>query len=948
MATTALPAAVNLRLRVGRSERPARLQDGTMIRVLATGADRFTDAAVPLSGVSWQVQRPSQAGTLDWDDVPGVETAQGWALSHVTDESGRYRIRCTVEGPTPGTAEIAVDVGASMLGAASLVEADVSLPILRDYASQAGAAAADLKIATLTQEDIRTAPAAIAAAPLARDAYRAAGGVAATLTEQPWLDVMPVAPYQVLQPANGGLPIQHWTDRIPLLLFWGQSNSARGGAIGRALSSLREAFYPHTLVCFDFPKLGAVEGTEGLVDLSGVTAFAPYRDRGDGVLWVGTAVLTALQDLMRQIGYAPRLMIGWSAGQGGTSLNGFAPPGASWATPDAANTYGNLREGVVAAERIARERYGRGIDASMFFCQGEAGVSPISTSALWAGYMVEIADYLAADLTAITGQSRPFRICLMQTALASNLGDFTNRDIVPAAQAQLCRDRPDRFSLIGTMTGLAYITSNQHPEEDGRKEVAGPQAEAMLHETVLDQRWNPVWRRAVRRIPGQPAVRVFYDLPPTAQALAVHSRFVVPNLGFRHVQSAILTPMTDVAGNAITGAALAAGRGDAVDLTFTTAPATTGDLAYALGQDTSSADTWANGRGQLYAPSIHDNPYWRRRQSGAPGKPGGDIPQKSRHDAVSERTPLTMLDVPLVTQVAPELAAAVAGQANLAWWISAEASDLVEAGGKVVAWRNRRTGASGEEAFRQATAVRQATPAEGMLLGTERMARMGNGVVSWYSAQAPVDLLQPWTFAGLIQAGASATSGYLFGKHAAAGAASPGTGLSIADSSGFPTLYLKHGGQADMITQVGVQRGMPMLVWGSYDGAGTIRMRWQGSDVAQGTVSAAGLAAVAGVASANLALCGQVDLAGPFTFDGWLRDAWFWQGADLLGEAVPTRRDQVEDLVRRVYPDVLPRPPVIIPPTPDLAGLPDPTTLPTAKPALPGQWWLNGGVLCVS
>jgi hypothetical protein len=141
MTTTALPAAVDLRLRAGKSARPARFQDGTMVRLLGDATDRFSGAAVSTTGGTFLVQRPSQAASLDWDVAAGFVTADGWAADVATDETGVYRARFEVAGPTASTVEISFTVGPSALGAADLVEVGVSLPVLTNVAALAGAAA---------------------------------------------------------------------------------------------------------------------------------------------------------------------------------------------------------------------------------------------------------------------------------------------------------------------------------------------------------------------------------------------------------------------------------------------------------------------------------------------------------------------------------------------------------------------------------------------------------------------------------------------------------------------------------------------------------------------------------------------------------------------------------------------------------------------------------------
>jgi hypothetical protein len=189
------------------------------------------------------------------------------------------------------------------------------------------------------------------------------------------------------------------------------------------------------------------------------------------------------------------------------------------------------------------------------------------------------------------------------------------------------------------------------------------------------------------------------------------------------------------------------------------------------------------------------------------------------------------------------------------------------------------------------------------LVGTERAVRCVSATSHRWDEVTPTDTRQPFTFALLARVASNVlTTTFLLGKATVGGSSQDTTGIVIHDSSGVPTLRLRHGsGSAGTVADFApFTRNEWSLIVFSGDGSGGMRMRYNGRPCCALRPTAWDLTATI-PASTPFSLGSQSVSANAFSADADIAAVMGWRGTDLLRPAGLAKVRRLEAYFARVY-----------------------------------------------
>jgi hypothetical protein len=384
------------------------------------------------------------------------------------------------------------------------------------------------------------------------------------------------------------------------LIVYGQSNAGLNVATDTNLN-LRKPLFPHTVVGSSL----FFAATNQTVWPNVATApFVDLYDPPDQLAHLpATLDAYAAEQVSRDGGRAPTGIYAYTQWQGGAPIEAFVKGSVHYQ-----DLLAEIRRTTASAKLYKRSFAVRGI----VWIQGET-VSPN-----YGATLERLADDLAADIQAITGQATRPELMIQQINRLDPDPRITGVELDQLALARR------RFGTGITMIGPMYqgrfgAGDSIHVADIGKMAMADV-AGIVFDRIRRGQSFTPLWPIAVTR--NGTEIDVKFAVP--GKALAFDADLVPPTAaqGFAY---------RDDAGSAhVVSVALVGG--DTVRITLDQAPSGTGRrIDYALGNE-AAANGFAAARGNLYSEDTATSVY---------GRLGYPVPMKVRHYAVrfSEAVP---------------------------------------------------------------------------------------------------------------------------------------------------------------------------------------------------------------------------------------------------------------------------------------------------------------------
>lgn len=400
----------------------------------------------------------------------------------------------------------------------------------------------------------------------------------------------------------GGSPGWLVESAAPLdgLLVYGQSNAGLYVATD-VNANLRKPLFPRTVVG---SSLGFY-GTDTSVWPN--VASAPFADLYDPPGAIGHLPATldayAAEQVARDAGHASTGLYAYSQYQGGQPIGAFIKGSVNY--QDLMN---EVRRAAASAKLYKRTFVVRGI----VWIQGE------TVSANYGATLEQLADDLATDIVAITGQKVRPELMIQQINLPDAQPSVTGVELDQLALAR--RRQGSGITMVGPMYQGRFGAGDLMHVSDLGKMMLADVAGLVFDRIRRGVPFTPLWPVAVSR--NGAVIDIKFNVP--GNGLALDTDWLpndIANYGFAYTDS---VPSAYVQSVRIVGA-------DTVRLTLNTAPTGgNGQVQYALGNE-AAADGFSAGRGALYSEDSAASVY---RRLGYP------VPAKVRHYAVRFAIPV--------------------------------------------------------------------------------------------------------------------------------------------------------------------------------------------------------------------------------------------------------------------------------------------------------------------
>ncbi|MBV9929933.1 MAG: hypothetical protein JO013_03190 [Alphaproteobacteria bacterium] len=382
------------------------------------------------------------------------------------------------------------------------------------------------------------------------------------------------------------------------LLVYGQSNAGLSVATDTN-KALHVALFPHTVVGSSLGFYG--EGPATLSDAP--AAFADLYDE-PGLIGHFPATLDgyAAERVARDAGRAPTGLYVHTQFQGAQPIDSFVKGTANYQS-----LLADVRRTTATAKLYKRDFIVRGV----VWIQGE------SRTGDYAATLERLADDLAADIMAITGQAVRPELMIQQINTTDAEPGITG---VELDQLALARRRFGRgITLIGPMYQARFGAGDIIHVADIGKMALADVAGLVFDRVRRGSAFTPLWPLSAIR--SGVTIDVRFAVPGNGLAFDTDFMPPTPNQGFNYWDDSRSARVVSVA---IIGA-------DTVRLTLDQVPTGANPrVQYALGND-AVIDGYASGRGNLYSEDPARSVYQRL---------GYPVPAKVRHYAIRFEQPL--------------------------------------------------------------------------------------------------------------------------------------------------------------------------------------------------------------------------------------------------------------------------------------------------------------------
>jgi hypothetical protein len=383
------------------------------------------------------------------------------------------------------------------------------------------------------------------------------------------------------------------------LLVYGQSNAALSVATDTN-KALHFPLFPHTVVGSSLGFYG--DNTTVLPDV----ATAPFADLYDDPNLMGHFPATldayAAERFARDAGRPPTGIYAHTQSQGAQPIDSFVKGSANYQ-----KLLADVRRTTASARLYKRDFVVRGV----IWIQGESATGD------YAATLERLADDLAGDIAAITGQTVRPELMIQQINTTDAQPGITGVELDQLALAR--RRLGHGITLIGPMYQGRFGAGDIIHVSDLGKMALADVAGLVFDRVRRGVSFTPLWPLSATR--SGVTIDVTFAVPGNGLAFDTDLVPPTPNQGFNYWDDSGSARVVSVA---IVGA-------DTVRLTLDQVPTGANPrIQYALGND-AVIDGFASGRGNLYSEDPASSVYQRL---------GYPVPPKVRHYAVRFEEPL--------------------------------------------------------------------------------------------------------------------------------------------------------------------------------------------------------------------------------------------------------------------------------------------------------------------
>lgn len=384
----------------------------------------------------------------------------------------------------------------------------------------------------------------------------------------------------IVQPITSTAAVPLSTAPLRYVAVWGQSNAGAGsGPSGTApiVGTIYDAFILRANAnsyASGMPPIASAQATDFA---SVVEPILTNQAQSPAAMFA-----LALAKLDRRAGRRMPGTVISTSWQGSQPIGEFFPD-----APNYPSLFENARIQAVDARTVAAEVYGRTLDHTILFAQGENN----SATPSYESQLESLIDTVVPQLGTASGVSGNPHFLMMQTHAVEDQSE----DISGVAQLAVARARLGAgVTLAGTMYEQP-VHDGTHSDNIGR--IMGGDTAALAYEWVKikGQAFHPLWPVAggVTRVGA--VITIPMELPLGTTALSIDTDWVaeIAHYGFRYNDDSGAPPA--IASVAISG----------LDIIVTLASAPTGAnkrIRYAL-DDTTPVTGWTGTRGQIFADS---------------------------------------------------------------------------------------------------------------------------------------------------------------------------------------------------------------------------------------------------------------------------------------------------------------------------------------------------------
>lgn len=301
------------------------------------------------------------------------------------------------------------------------------------------------------------------------------------------------------------------------ILISGQSLSVGSGSV---------------VVSTDQPYANVSFNTGVRAGSANLTSFIPLVETQQGNLGetIASGMANLATDLAATSGFAGHVTLASGNGVGGTPYSGLAQGTAAYA-----NGMAQVQAGVSVATAAGLAYRMRAVTV----IHGES--DHLGRNMMYADNLLQWQEDYETDIQAATGQTGPIPMMLCQVSSHTAYGTPTS--LIPTAQLDAARARPDRIFVVGPKYFLTYV-DGVHIDGNSERWLGEYYAKVVHRVLVEGEPWLPVSPRAVT-VEGT-AVRIEFHVPAPPLVLDTVTVSDPGNFGFEIFDGAAAMPATIV------------------------------------------------------------------------------------------------------------------------------------------------------------------------------------------------------------------------------------------------------------------------------------------------------------------------------------------------------------------------------------------------------------------